>query len=137
MSIYNDFELQDLVDEFKLYFPRIADHAIKYEMRDYGQLLVCTNDDCKLIFDWYDKSILNVKEELIDTEEKVWRSYFSNKLNRLLIRSNMTQRDLSRLTDISEVTLSKYSRGLATPSAFNIRKLAKAFGVNPTELMDI
>ena len=74
---------------------------------------------------------------VIDTEEKVWRIYFSNKLNRLLARSNMTQRDLSRLTDISEVTLSKYARGLATPSAFNIRKIAKAFGVNPTELMDI
>lgn len=137
MSFYNGFKLEELIKDFELHFPDIARYAERYELRNYGQLLIFRSDDIMSIYDWYSKSLFNFKEELFDNDEALWRRFFSVELRRLLKQSNMNQKDLSRLTGISEITISKYFNGSATPSAFNLKKMAKAFGVSVTEFTNI
>lgn len=131
------FEEQELIDEFKLYFPLIAEHAVEYEIKTYGLLLVILNDGSQLIFDWYDKSILNLKDNLDDISEDAWRKHFRYKLVKLLRHRHMPQKVLSELTGISEQTLTKYTNGSATPSLYNARKIARALKVDVSELVDI
>ena len=133
----NCLEEQELIDDFELYFPWVAKHVFSYKLKSYGLLEIVLDDNSKLIYDWYDKSILNLKDNLDDISEEAWRKHFRYKLIKLLNNRHIPQKVLSELTGISERTLTKYTNGLATPSLYNARKIARALKVDVCELVDI
>lgn len=133
----NCLEEQELINDFELYFPLVAKHVFSYKLKSYGLLEIVLDDDSKLVYDWYDKSILNLKDNLDDISEEAWRKHFRYKLVKLLRQRHMPQKVLSELTGISERTLTKYTNGSATPSSYNIRKIARSLKVDINELIDI
>lgn len=136
MQDSNWFDQQTLVDEFTLYFPFIARHAVVYRVKTYGLLEMDLDDGTTFVFDWYDKSLFQIKDDDSDNE-KLWRKHFKYKLVKLLFFRRMSQKKLSELTGISEITISKYMNGTSTPSLFNARKIARALNVDINELIDI
>ena len=69
------------------------------------------------------------------TEEK-WRELFGFNLSNYLKHNNMTQRDLTDLTYISESIISDYVRGRRTPSAIKILRIAQALKCTTDDLID-
>lgn len=135
--MFTDFTVQELVNDFKLHFPLVAKHAVKYRLKKYGLLEVVLDDNSKLVFDYVNKSIFNIKDNLDDISETDWRKHFRYKLIMILYKAGMSQKRLAEKTGISEVTICKYTNGSATPSLYNARKIARALGIDINELIDI
>ena len=55
-------------------------------------------------------------------------------LNRLLSENNMSGYQLSKLTGIGEVQISRYRKGETTPRQKALKIIAEAFGVEVSEL---
>ena len=55
-------------------------------------------------------------------------------LNRLLVDNNMSGYQLSKLTGIGEVQISRYRNGTATPREKTLQRIAEAFSVGVSEL---
>jgi transcriptional regulator with XRE-family HTH domain len=68
------------------------------------------------------------------TEE--WRDNFKRALRVQLRQKGWTQRDLSIHSGISEITISKYRNGTATPSVSSLIKMANALGCKFGDLAD-
>lgn len=62
---------------------------------------------------------------------------FKNRFNEALSKSAMKPADLSRLTHISEATISQYRSGYSEPKTDRLGILASALRVNPAWLMGI
>lgn len=61
--------------------------------------------------------------------EKEWREQFSRKLYELLNEHNMSQRELSRATGISNASVSRYLSGFRTPNGYVISKICEYFNL--------
>ena len=83
--MFTGFTEQELVNDFKLHFPLVAKHAVKYRLKKYGLLEVILDDNSKLVFDYVNKSIFNIKDNLDDISETDWRKHFRYKLIMILM----------------------------------------------------
>jgi len=61
---------------------------------------------------------------------------FGSRLRALREQKNLTQTELSKLSSIHNVNLSRYERGLQQPTADVLRKLAEALSVSIGHLME-
>ena len=61
---------------------------------------------------------------------------FGANLRRLRLESGLTQERLGELCDLHRVYISSVERGERNVSLVNILKLAKALGVDPSELLN-
>ena len=60
----------------------------------------------------------------------------NNKIVELLKQNNMTQKELSEATDITESAISRYVKGDRLPRGVNLIKLAQALRTAPECLID-
>lgn len=51
--------------------------------------------------------------------------------------NSITQKKLSELTGIHEVTIRQYEAGKYSPKYNNLKKIANVFGINPTDLIGV
>lgn len=65
----------------------------------------------------------------------VTKAEFGRKLYRMMIDKGWRQSELARRADMPRDSISSYVRGIAYPSATNLRKLAQALGVQPDDLI--
>lgn len=126
-SIFRDFETS---------FPFTAEKTVEYRPISDFRISVVLNDGSKVIYNRRSDSIISYQTDTeIDTEEK-WRIRFGLCLYDMLREKIVTQKELSSLTGITEQTLSRYIRGHITPSAYNLRKIARALDCSIEELTD-
>lgn len=53
------------------------------------------------------------------------------------IKRNLSQEQLAELAELNRNTIGNIERGMASPTVDTLEKLAKAFGMNILDLMDI
>lgn len=124
-------------EEFTRLYTGMAEETVDWYPSGQMEITVKIRNGRKYIYDWYSKMTWPIKtydDECEETEEE-WRRRFGRTLNRKMRRVCMYQDQLSEVTGISKVTLSKYMNGKASPSGHNISKLAKALNCSPSELM--
>lgn len=119
MSIFEK-RYQHIVDKMVEYIP-IDDDEIKIVLKD-GRSLIYNPILDKLR--WADRD----DEKNLDgfPSEYSYRKTFGMHLESMMIKKGYTQVRLSELTGISEVSLSNYINGKATPSLYNAEKIARA-----------
>lgn len=71
-----------------------------------------------------------------EMDEREWRLAFAQRLHDKIRKMGISQDDLSMLTGISRVTISKYLNAKATPSGINIDRLAWALKCSSSELIN-
>lgn len=128
---------EPVFNEFSDKYPELTDHIVDWYPSAQMEITVKLDDGRKYAYDWLPKVatlIYDPKEESDDIDEEEWRLVFSNNLYRKLRNFGMTQDVLSELTGISQVTISKYLNGRATPSMYNVRKIARALRCTISEL---
>ena len=117
-----------LFESFKRYFPTIASQAVDGYVSGTQEITVYfIYDDCTQTIRYLNKTIDN-------PEEDVWRRELGRRLNEKIYRSGMTQQEVAQQTGISQQIISRYVSGKATPSAYNMRRLAVALNCSITEL---
>lgn len=62
----------------------------------------------------------------INMTEQEYRNEFSKRLKNMIKDKEITQKELSKLTGISEHTISNYVTGQITPSLFHANEIARA-----------
>lgn len=129
-----------ILEDLEFYYPFIIDEMIDWYPSGQLEITVKTKDGTKIAYDYISKSIMTVyipNSKCINPDERDWRKWFAANLNRKIQLVGKSQEELSELTNISKVTLSKYTNGKTTPSGYNIHKLARALRCSISELMNI
>ena len=124
--------------EFEQEFSTIAVDVVDWYPSGQMEITVKTENGDKYVYNWLYKSIRIVHsvDHDLEMEEEDWRKSFVHMLTHKMYRLGLSQDILSERTGISRVTISKYVNGKATPSSYNIRKLARALKCSTSELMD-
>lgn len=119
-------------EEFKIYFPNMAAHAVSYE-REFGHnLLIKFDDGTEIIYHSLDHSLHTPCK--YDGSEEAWKNKFQYRLIDLMHERGIDREYLSELTGISQMSISKYIHKKAIPSVYNATKIAKALRCSLSDL---
>lgn len=122
-----------LYREYSMYFPEYADNTLRSHQVNRWDLIVSLIDGRRFLYNGLEHSIGEIPATE-DISEEQFRREFSRRLSRMLYERTMTQYDLSKLTGISAVSISKYISRKATPSFYNVRRIARALDCSVEEL---
>lgn len=129
---------EPVFNEFVDRYPDLAENIVDWYPSAQLEITVKLKDGRKYAYDWIVKHVWVIHDPGDDTEElseMEWRLIFSNNLLRKMRNIGMTQEELSRITEISQVTLSKYINCKTTPGTYNVGKIAKALKCSIGELI--
>lgn len=123
---------EPILDDFKRDHPELISRIVEWGPYSDTEVVVELDDDTHYIYDSTDGGVRPYFESrrlITDASEQDWRDNFALRLRHRLHRKNMTSEELSDITGISRITISKYTNGKATPSMYNAEKIADALGV--------
>lgn len=138
-----DEQWNNIVDEFARLHPLIAEKVIDWYPSGQLELTVRTDEGDKYAYDFIEKKIRflgNIyaeQDEMSSIDELEWRRKFASVLDAKMRRVCISQSALSELTGISMVSISKYINGKATPSTYNLSKIARALHCSTHELTEL
>lgn len=119
-------------DRFARYYPMYAECTIEWRELG-GSRIVCTLDDgSKKVFDFNDSSVYTIPSEC---DGNIQRKLFGVALKDMLREKQITQKELSVLTGISQVTISKYVTGKNIPSFYTANVIARALNCKIDDLV--
>lgn len=121
-------------DNFKLYFPLIAEDAVSWRDIGRGELVAKLSDGATVIFDNINKTLRTLPKDSRSMSEQECRREFGKRLRRLMIYKGLTLEDVSKRTGIHFTTLSRYLNGKTTPSFYAVDKIAKALDCSVDDL---
>lgn len=127
------FDIRELIDSFRLYFPSISKNVSKYYPISTFELIVKLNDGTMMSYYDLDHTIRKLPNKNNMTEDEC-RYEFGLRLRRLMSFKGITQVELSETTGISRTTISDYITGKVTPNFYNASKIAKALKCSLEEL---
>lgn len=128
-----------ILDDLMRDYPSVYSRIVEWYPSGRNEITVRTNDDKVIAYNGFARTLRNIHDPEDDSEymdDIRWREEFSRQLRRKLSNSDLTQEDLSNLTGISKVTISKYICGKATPSGSNLCKLARALACTVSDLAE-
>ena len=119
--------------------PKVYESIVHYYPISKAELAIRTReeDGKDYIYNWVTRNLrpfVRRSSEPVRFTEFEWLGYFSRKLCELMRINNISRYDLSALTKISEVSISKYLNGKSTPSTFNLIRIAQALNCTVSEL---
>jgi DNA-binding Xre family transcriptional regulator len=132
---------QYMFDDMCKRYSFLTDDAIEWHVTKPGEIVVTLGDGSKVRYDFGEHryTVLSkniaVEDERYFMSEEECRHEFARRLRSCMRDRGMTQTMLSDLTDISQVTMSKYINGKALPGYYNISRLARALRCSVKELM--
>ena len=135
-----DLELDNGLILFRQRYQHLVDMMDYYEYYNDSEILVVLKDGTKIIYNIILGQVRKINESYernINMTESALRDTFASRLCGMMRKRCISRMRLSEMTDISEVTISKYMNGKATPSIYNARKIALALEWNVYEMMDI
>lgn len=118
-------------------YPEFCDKIVDWYPSGQMEITIRLRDDTKMAYDWMNKTltVLHDTDEPYDESEEEWRIRFSRKLYHKMRNVGMSQIKLARDTGITPGMINKYTRGTATPSTYNLRKMASVLKCSVNELI--
>lgn len=131
---------EPVLRKFEEYYPHLLSGMLDWYPSGRNEITVHLKNQDTLIYNFVTNDIRRngiSETDADDITEDEWRKIFSKKLIDKMYYANISQWRLSELTGISEVSISKYMNGRATPSGFNIDRICRALKCSVSELTDI
>lgn len=137
MSNMNNWD--DVYANFERAFPSFAEEVVDWWPSGRFEITMKLTDGSRIRYDNYANackliSSLNAGSDISD--ETRWRIIFARRLRDHMTYAGITQKELAELTGISVQSLSKYANGTASPSAYNIAKIARVLNCSPSTFID-
>ena len=123
-----------LFDQYELYYPEYASLTEDWYEESEWDLIAKLSNGTRVIYDGYIHTIRNLPNTNNMSEEQ-FRLEFSKRLYKMLDRRNITQFELSQITGISPVMISRYIRRKVTPSIYVVNKIARALDCSIDSLL--
>lgn len=117
--------LYDFEDEF----PELASRVVAWCSLNETEIIVKLDDGMVYAYDSADGRVRPYFESRLkieDASEKEWRERFGLRLRNRMQRNDVSSEELSYMTGISQVMISRYLNGRATPSGYNLDLIATA-----------
>lgn len=121
-------------------YSRLAEEMIDWYPSAQMEITVKIQGGKKYAYDFMTRQaylVCDQNDDSTDISEEEWREMFARNLNKKMRNVTMTQDRLAEKVGISQVAISKYVNGLATPSSLNLIKIAKALQCSIHELINI
>ena len=137
MSYNNKFDA--IFERMSKMFPSIHKRVVDWYPSSRSEIVVILDDGVKMAYESFDDTIRTIKSGSISSEvvnEASYRKKFSDALRYQMRLSGIMQYELAEQTGISVQTLSKYLKGMGTPSAFNLIRIANVLGCPVSKLTD-
>ena len=128
-----------VINQFERVYPHLAKDVVDWYPSGYQEITLKFNNGDSWVYNHIHQRAWKVherKENIAELSGAEWNEAFGKKLKNKMQLFGMTQEQLSYRTGISQVTISKYIQGKATPSTFNCKKIAKALRCSISELAD-
>jgi DNA-binding Xre family transcriptional regulator len=128
----------DIIDDFKQYFPVVAEDAVDWYPSGRHEITIKLIDQSKVAYNFVNKTMRNIPslDDGIIRPENEWRRTFGSRLYDILCVKGWSQETLSSRSGISVVTISNYIRGKSIPSAYNLATIARALDCSINELTE-
>lgn len=119
-------------------YPDLAEKTIDWYPSAQYEVTVKLRDDRRYVYNMFtNRAYVNYDpNDDGDLDDKEWQRKFSLKLVEKLNIMCITQQQLSEMTGISQVAISKYINCKAIPSCTNMRKIARALKCSTGEFMN-
>ena len=111
---------------FDLHFPLIAQKTISCKDVGFNTFVMSLNDGRKFLFNIIECSIRRLPKNSNDISEDECRHEYGRRLRHIMWCRGMSEQELSEITGIHSVALSRYINGKVSPSFYNADKIAKA-----------
>ena len=121
-------------------YSRLAEEMIDWYPSAQMEITVKIQGGKKYAYDFMTRQaylVCDQNDDSTDISEEEWREMFARNLNKKMRNVTMTQDRLAEKVGISQVAISKYVNGLATPSSLNLIKIAIALQCSIHELINI
>ena len=123
-----------IYENLKMYFPYVFKNAVNYYEVGLFDLIVELVDGSSIIYDDFEKTVRPLPRDSNNMSEEECRKEFGLRLRQMLYRKGITQMAFAEMSGISQVMISKYINGKASPSLYAIDKIAKVLGCSVDEL---
>ena len=137
MSYNNKFDV--IFERMSKMFPSIHNRVVDWYPSGRSEIVVVLDDGTKMAYESFDDTIRTIKSNTVQSEvinEASYRAKFSDALRHQMRTAGIMQYELSEQTGISVQTLSKYLKGIGTPSAYNLIRIANVLGCPVSKLTD-
>lgn len=127
-------------DNFEQHYPELSDRMVDWYPSGQMEITVKLDDGSILKYDWMGATIEHIRvpnDFINDYDEAYCKERFGYNLRNKMRHMGISQDELSYLTDISKVSLSKYMNGKASPTVYNLLRIAKALRCSVSELTNI
>lgn len=132
---------EPVLKSFKNHFPDLYDEMVDWYPYGHLEIAIKLRNGKRIFYDMMDDLIGPINEFDDNVEEDIdeiaWRNNFSSRLINKMRKVGIGQEILSDRSGISRVTLSKYMNGKASPSGYNLERLARALRCSISELTSI
>lgn len=119
------------------YVPRLGYDVVDWYPSGHREITVKLSNGRVYIYNWVTHNLAVVfksnDETYVDYDEDELKKKFKYTLARKMDDMWINSTELSNMTGISEVTISKYLNGRVLPNYINLRKLAQAFKCSISE----
>ena len=131
-AVHDNYDI--VFDDFVKEYPRFEPLITRWYASARNEIIVVLTDGSKQRFNWIDRSLFQVVESDGFIDEEQWRKEFSHRLYIKMCQQGYSQDEFAEDTGISLVTINKYLKGKATPSGYNMDKMAYVLNCDSSEL---
>lgn len=117
-----------LIHNFKLMFPSVAEHAIRYVPQNDSELVVHLDDSASILYDDFNKSFRELPKDSNAMTKDECKKEYGKRLTAIMRNKGMSQLALSQITGIPQPSISAYASGKNIPGFYQADKIAKALG---------
>lgn len=119
--------MQQMINDFEMYYRYLKKDVLKYD-RSGKYLIVRLKTGESLLYNSITHYVRILPNDSSNMTEEECRSEFGNRLYDILRSKGISQKELSSKVGLSETMISRYMKGIATPSFYIVDKIAKAIG---------
>lgn len=128
-----------VLEDLEYYHPRVVTQMTDWHPISRNEIFIKTENGEQYTYSFIGHVLRKLKPPKSDIDilsEEEWREVFAEQLCYKMKARGIFQDRLSELTGISRVTINRYINGKATPSTYNIRRIAKALGCSVINLIE-
>lgn len=126
-----------MFDDFMNNYPSMERDVVDWYPNGKLEITIVMNDGSKLVYNGNTQRfsiIRGADSEYENLTEQEWRHKFAAKLYEKITDKCISQKELAEILNMSQKTISKYLNAKATPSTYNLDRIARVLDCSITEL---
>lgn len=124
---------------FEQRYQHLVDKMVKWYPSGRDEFTIVLNDGTKLVYNYFRDQVRRCyvpDDDSIELSDDDWSKEFSIRLKNKMRERRISRDQLSKITGISEVSISKYTNAKAIPSVRKARLISKALDCSMYELYE-